>query len=1715
MFAVKTNIKIIIFVLFLLVFASVVYAQTGLFCCCRQGVAQQASPIPDKNQCQIDFPFFEVSAADITIPNVCLSLCQSVQPSGPFCGNGVVEAGEECDDGNILSGDGCTSNCHTEIVEACGAPGYKPTVENLLVSPVKGEKSFKITFDRPCPVESVSVSRCKGFGCTDFKVVALLSGELVFVDDDPVLEWKTDYTYRVVANYVREGPSTAVDRSANLGDLECWQQTTSDVFCISEFYYEKFRGYLSSFGYAGIKGSDFSEFFSPQIVSIFSSRFNVAWKCDDKNSLNREFACAQNDFCVSDEKGARCVTPSECDNVNPFGLYSSIASCEGSSSDRKFCFLDRSIGPVNSCIKCSQKMSCYDYKLKGSCERDNCGIGECVWKPVFNDLGTGVCVDSRVSNCHLCSQIPSPDSPTKDAFNAFFDQCSPVKAAALSTSKFSCFSVKEDGKFVAKSCDNAVCHDFTERQCGSPTGGVTLNPDNSLSTKSTDACGIGVCQFVSSSGCFKNADATPLSQIPFEDCKIGGQIDKSCERDYSPPVTTVVGAGKKSRFDGLAIMIRDSVVKNGPVVNSTGKPGYETYLCVTSNSSCTDFSRKVNVSRLTIKNLELKLGNNVLFNLKEGNNNVFFFSKDPAKNVELVKKMSFIACFNCSIPEIVNVSVTGGRFFNNKFFTAVKKPTISVAFDEEVTVNDVFLLEQFNAIPLTKTSGNLSKVHSFVPNIELEGVYNFSINVKNKNNVFIDEVYTFTIVVDTSQPVFISSPAPEDVLKNVKDVMVVINASKLISVKNIYLVEEKYEDYFKRKVAVDKTNLFKSVNNKSFAGRLSGFKEGKQIIRLVGEDFAGMPVYHEFFFVVANSQVNIMLKSPGFGLASADIFNLSVETSSNALCRYVFGLPFAPSNASFDQFIMFDITNNRFHTAPNFDKLKQNLTQVHVYCKNDFGVSQESFMLGFDKKNPSIVSAFAVPNVISETALPGEMLFSTTLKIITNELGYCKYSPSISSFDAMIPFPGYEEEPKSEHLVQVNVSEIKSYSFNVICVDRAGLRSELKQIPVSIDLSRKLEIASTTSPFGNSTSLLLTLSTNKRAICILDDNPFEPKEFANSHFQYVSVNGSGVFEFPVMCSNIAGEQASAKLKIIVDESFPLMLFVNDSSIYKDPSISFFKDKIRVAFKGEDEESNVTKYVYSLVELLADKTVIDETESTVLDGSFITITKDHEGKNFNLTDGVRYAFKVYAINGVGSASDVMVSDGVLVDSSKFYIGCDNRVVDANESDVDCGRICGPTCKEGQLCIRHSDCQSGVCVSGACAKQSCNDDIFSPFYESDTDCGKSCSEKCDIGESCLDNKDCFDNTCINGVCRSKEICLDGEFTPDADETGTDCGGSCPSKCGEGQGCLSDKDCFEGLSCGDDKLCHGIDDADGDGVADASDTCAKTPKGESVDKEGCGPSQKDSDKDGMNDAFEIKYNLDANDPSDALVDFDKDEFTNLEEFKKGTSPINPDTDGDNWKDGVEVKKGYDPLNPVSHPTSIVSVLLKVFMYLLLLVILGVVGYLIYDKLVKKKAEAALFKPLDFKALPSFKHRHVQFKPIPGIKPGRSAVREERKAEKLEEEKVEEKEEAVPVEEEKESGVLGMLRKIAKGESKPAKEEPKQKKAVKEEKEDKGVFGELEKITKSKKASAEESVEEEEGVDTLEKLKRIAKSEKIKSKEKKPKKSSDAFERLKKIKK
>lgn len=74
---------------------------------------------------------------------------------------------------------------------------------------------------------------------------------------------------------------------------------------------------------------------------------------------------------------------------------------------------------------------------------------------------------------------------------------------------------------------------------------------------------------------------------------------------------------------------------------------------------------------------------------------------------------------------------------------------------------------------------------------------------------------------------------------------------------------------------------------------------------------------------------------------------------------------------------------------------------------------------------------------------------------------------------------------------------------------------------------------------------------------------------------------------------------------------------------------------------------------------------------------------------------------------------------------------------------------------------------------------------------------------------------------------------------------------------------------------------------------------------------PSDNDMDGDLIPDLVELDSGLNMNDPSDASLDKDGDGLSNLEEFQHGTNITKTDTDGDGMDDAWEVKYDLDAVN------------------------------------------------------------------------------------------------------------------------------------------------------------------------------------------------------------
>lgn len=68
--------------------------------------------------CNVQCTNAAITACSATSDGCCPGVCTAVNDADcmPVCGNSAIEAGENCDDGNTVSGDGCSSTCQREAV---------------------------------------------------------------------------------------------------------------------------------------------------------------------------------------------------------------------------------------------------------------------------------------------------------------------------------------------------------------------------------------------------------------------------------------------------------------------------------------------------------------------------------------------------------------------------------------------------------------------------------------------------------------------------------------------------------------------------------------------------------------------------------------------------------------------------------------------------------------------------------------------------------------------------------------------------------------------------------------------------------------------------------------------------------------------------------------------------------------------------------------------------------------------------------------------------------------------------------------------------------------------------------------------------------------------------------------------------------------------------------------------------------------------------------------------------------------------------------------------------------------------------------------------------------------------------------------------------------------------------------------------------------------
>jgi cysteine-rich repeat protein len=115
-----------------------------------------------------------------TTTTTSLSTTTTTLPSNP-CGNGTLGAGEECDDGNLVNGDGCNSSCLFEdVFEALASPGELTVnlVRRAGIPPGAALAYCKFKGDVTPTTFNVAVTTCSlpgSDGCTTTDAVVKVS----------------------------------------------------------------------------------------------------------------------------------------------------------------------------------------------------------------------------------------------------------------------------------------------------------------------------------------------------------------------------------------------------------------------------------------------------------------------------------------------------------------------------------------------------------------------------------------------------------------------------------------------------------------------------------------------------------------------------------------------------------------------------------------------------------------------------------------------------------------------------------------------------------------------------------------------------------------------------------------------------------------------------------------------------------------------------------------------------------------------------------------------------------------------------------------------------------------------------------------------------------------------------------------------------------------------------------------------------------------------------------------------------------------------------------------------------------------------------------------------------------------------------------------------------------------------------------------------------
>ncbi|MFH1649442.1 MAG: hypothetical protein ABIA93_02750 [Candidatus Woesearchaeota archaeon] len=695
-----------------------------------------------------------------------------------ICGNEITEAGETCDDGNTVSGDGCSAQCQIEgaicgdtmcnaasereclptgqpvcedcvgVVD-CSVCGVHPVPEDVQVKDVIGMKQLDIVWSVPCTSELIGFTIRRGkftnaerFSPPEYNpaevpskfdyFVRLAPASTHYVDE--TVENNTVYCYVVDAHYTDDTWSPSEVKCEDVGDEVCLNGEMEDPFCMANIKQE-----------CGLLDDEATTTFDEE-------NMNVSTDCGDMT-------------CTVDSKGvADCRAQLPCDQCNgvlgmfwPYDLFiqtfnKDIQHCSAADT----CFVSQTYTTTDKYKACNEIESCYDYKDVLSCGDDPCGrTGKnCTWNPIEGEFSAGVCAPDRIElqDCSACAGVECDAASCAAYGECYYDGVKNSRTTTLgciAKSEFACRYYDTVTECVGVSATSVSVNASWGVSPEERTGGT-----HAITSRSHDNLSIGLCawqSFGTSEYCYKNADNHVLSKkagptsTERDDCSEEsiptGILPAECFADATAPKTTL----------DLPLRVgRELFLKYSATDAKTGVR--ETYYCIHNSTNDCYPSRKLSQDLIAGK-LTIDCA---------GVCTIKYYSEDYARNIEEIRSSNFFADITppLVVPrhEVNTINVPGTDVYvSNLTMTFLVSDDMNVRCDARL-FNEAGTVQSFqNIIDLPPdTDGTYTRNYK---NLE-DGVYKYSIKcwdeVGNTNNTYELKPYPITIDGDSS----ITKPLP-------------------------------------------------------------------------------------------------------------------------------------------------------------------------------------------------------------------------------------------------------------------------------------------------------------------------------------------------------------------------------------------------------------------------------------------------------------------------------------------------------------------------------------------------------------------------------------------------------------------------------------------------------------------------------------------------------------------------------------------------------------------------------------------------------------------------------------------------------------------------------------------------------------------------------------------------------------------------------------------